>query len=181
MLERLTPCPLPDVPLIVGEWREDFDNWRTAASGGLPSGPADWCRRNLEALATLEAGWETAAVGDTLLHMDLRADNLLLTPDQVWVVDWPHAARGAALFDIVAMAPSVAMQGGPDPNTLLSLSAIGRHADRDALTTLVCALAGYFVVHALWPAPPGLPTVRAFQSAQGAVAVRWLAELTGWR
>jgi aminoglycoside phosphotransferase (APT) family kinase protein len=177
----LTPCPLSDVPLIVGEWREDFDNWRVAASGQPPAGLPDWCLRHLESLATLEADWEAAAVGDTLLHMDLRADNLLVTADRIWVVDWPHAARGAALFDLTAMAPSVAMQGGPDPSTLLSLSPVGRAAERDPLSALVCALAGYFVVHALWPAPPGLPTVRAFQAAQGEVAVRWLAELTGWR
>jgi hypothetical protein len=180
MLEQLTPCPVPDVPSIVGSWREDFDNWRRIASGASTIGLDDWCLRNLSALATLEAGWEAAAVGDTLLHMDLRADNLLLTRDRVWVVDWPHAACGAALFDVAAMAPSVAMQGGPDPSTVLSLCATGRRADRDALRPLVCALAGYFVARSLEPAPPGLPTVRAFQGAQGEVAERWLAELTGW-
>jgi hypothetical protein len=177
----LTPCPLPDIPSIVVEWREDFDHWRVAAAGGPPPALNGWARRNLDRLAALEAGWEPAAAGDTLLHMDLRADNLLVTPERVWVVDWPHATRGAALFDILAMAPSVAMQGGPDPQTLLSLSATGRHADRDRVAALVCALAGYFALQALQPAPPGLPTVRAFQAAQGETAVRWLAELTGWR
>jgi aminoglycoside phosphotransferase (APT) family kinase protein len=178
---RLTPCPLADVPLVAGEWREDFDKWRGAAAAGLASRLGGWPGRNLDRLAALEPEWEAAATGDTLLHMDLRADNLLVTPDRVWVVDWPHAARGAPLLDLVGLAPSVAMQGGPEPTTLLSLSATGRRADRDALTALVCAVAGYFVVTALLPAPIGLPTVRAFQAAQGEVAIRWLAELTGWR
>lgn len=180
MLAQLTPSPVAEVPTLAGSWREDFGNWR-AAVAEPPDGLGDWVQRNLERLATLESQWEAAAGGDTLVHTDLRADNMLLTEDRVWMVDWPHAARGAAIFDLVAFAPSVAMQGGPDPSTLLSLSATGRRADRDALTALVCAVAGYFVVHALAPAPPGLPTLRPFQAAQGEVTLRWLAELTGWR
>jgi hypothetical protein len=43
-------------------------------------------------------------------------------------------------------------------------------------TAILCALAGYFTSQALLPPPPGLPTVRAFQAAQGQVARRWLAD-----
>ena len=45
-------------------------------------------------LAGLEATWATHAAGTTLVHADIRADNLLLTDDGVMVVDWPHACRG---------------------------------------------------------------------------------------
>jgi hypothetical protein len=38
-------------------------------------------------------------------------------------------------------------------------------------------MAGYLTHQSLQPAPPGLPTLRAFQAAQGAVARRWLSEL----
>ncbi|MFI7404394.1 aminoglycoside phosphotransferase family protein, partial [Streptomyces sp. NPDC049541] len=38
----------------------------------------------------------------------------------------------------------------------------------------LAALAGYFVAHALQPPPPGLPTLRAFQRAQGDTALAWL-------
>jgi hypothetical protein len=51
------------------------------------------------------------------------------------------------------------------------------HSVRDAIEQRV---AGYFVVHGLDPAPPGLPTVRAFQAAQGEVALTWLRERLGW-
>lgn len=177
----LTPSPLPQAPSVVSGWREDFGNWRTAAGGERPAGLDEWSSRNLDRLAVLEGRWAAAAAGDTLLHMDLRADNLLVTTERIWIVDWPHAATGAALLDLVCMAPSVAMQGGPDPHRLLSMSGTGRDADRAALSALVCGVAGYFVLNALQPAPPGLPTVRAFQAAQGVRALRWLAELTGWR
>jgi hypothetical protein len=42
----------------------------------------------------LEAGWSQAAAGTTLLHGDLRADNLLLTPGRVMLVDWPTPLSG---------------------------------------------------------------------------------------
>jgi hypothetical protein len=77
----------------------------------------------------------------------------------------------------VFFAPSVAMQGGPEPAALLARSEVGRTASLEALTAVVCALAGYFTERSLQPAPPGLPTVRRFQAAQGEVARRWLATL----
>jgi Ser/Thr protein kinase RdoA (MazF antagonist) len=117
-----------------------------------------------------------------LLHADIRADNLLLTSqavagDRVMVVDWPHACRGAAFVDLVGFAPSVAMQGGPGPAELLARSGAGRNVSRESLAAVVCALAGYFTERSLQPPPPGLPTVRQFQAAQGEVTRRWLAAL----
>jgi len=117
------------------------------------------------------------AAGGTLLHADIRTDNLLLADHGPVVVDWPWACRGAAFVDLVLFAPSVAMQGSPPPADLIALSRYGRAASREALAALACGLAGYFTERALRPPPPGLPTVRAFQAAQGTVARRWLAEL----
>jgi hypothetical protein len=176
----LTPCPLADARAVGDDWRAEFRNWRGAAADGPPDGLDGWCVSNLDRLAELEAGWEAAATGDALLHLDLRADNMLVTDDRVWIVDWPWAARGHPLFDLAAFCPSVGMQGGPEPADLLAMSTVGRAADPDRLAVLVAAITGYFVVSALRPPPPGLPTVRAFQAAQGEVALRWLRELTGW-
>ena len=46
---------------------------------------------------------------------------------------------------------------------------------------IAAALAGYFIHRSRRPGPPGLPTVRAFQAAQGGVALDWLRARTGWR
>ena len=71
------------------------------------------------------------SAGDTLLHTDVRADNLLLTADgEVVVVDWPHACRGSAFVELVLFAPSVAMQGGPQLADLLAMSPAGRRCAR---------------------------------------------------
>jgi hypothetical protein len=108
---------------------------------------------------------------------DLRADNLLVTGAGVVVADWPHACRGAAFVDVVLLAPSVAMQGGPPPADLITWSRAGCSASRADLTATVCALAGYFAERSLRPPPAGLPTVRAFQAEQGEVTRRWLTQL----
>jgi aminoglycoside phosphotransferase (APT) family kinase protein len=177
----LTPSPLPqkriggpkDWPIVAG------GHWRKLAEEP-PARLDNWSARHLDRLAELEAKAPAAAAGDTLLHLDLRADNLLLTPDRVVVVDWPHARAGAPWVDGLFFAPSVAMQGGPPPEELLSRYPPARSADPDAITAVVCAIAGFFVGEGLQPAPPGLPTLRPFQAAQGEVARRWLALRTGW-
>jgi aminoglycoside phosphotransferase (APT) family kinase protein len=185
LAEALTPAPatlMPTVPDIAEYLGADFSGWRTLARIPGDDRLDPWSRARLAELAALEATWATHAAGDTLLHADIRADNLLLTGegaagDRVMVVDWPHACRGAAFVDLVGFAPSVAMQGGPEPAELLARSRGGRNVSRESLAAVVCALAGYFTERSLQPPPPGLPTVRPFQAAQGEVTRRWLATL----
>jgi hypothetical protein len=69
------------------------------------------------------------------------------------------------------------MQGGPEPAALLARSRLGQDASPDAVRAVVCAMAGFFTASALMPPPPGLPTLRRFQAAQGEIARRWLATL----
>jgi aminoglycoside phosphotransferase (APT) family kinase protein len=176
LAEVLTPAPIA-VPTVGERFADAFTGWRTLARSPQHDGLDRWTLAHLGELAALEATWAAHAAGDTLLHTDVRADNLLLTPDRVVVVDWPHACRGAAFVDPVFLAPSVAMQGGPGLDDLLALSRAGRAAGRQDLAATMCAVAGYLTQRSLEPAPAGLPTVRAFQAAQGAVARRWLAEL----
>jgi Putative homoserine kinase type II (protein kinase fold) len=183
--ETLTPCPLATVETAAESLASDLCSWRTLASlPHLPPSLDEWSARHLERLADLEAGWAVASEGDTLLHTDLRADNMLVTDDtedSVVFVDWAHACRGAAWFDLACWAPSVAMQGGPDPESLLARHGPATTVDGDRLTAVVAAIAGYFTYTHTLPAPPGLPTIRAFQAAQGIEARAWLKERTGWR
>ncbi|MFC5832988.1 aminoglycoside phosphotransferase family protein [Nonomuraea insulae] len=171
MSAALTPSPI-DAPAIGEVFGEAFQGWRRLL-GEDTAGLDPWALRHLGELAGLESGWATAAAGDTLVHADLRADNILLTDDRVHVVDWPWACLGAPWFDQVAMLPSVGMQGGPPPHELFT--------DPDpAVTSVVAAFTGYLVRQGRRPDPPGLPTVRAFQRAQGMVALDWLKRRTGW-
>jgi Ser/Thr protein kinase RdoA (MazF antagonist) len=172
----LTPAPI-EVPTVGEKYARPFTGWRRLAESGRPDGLDSWTRAHIDDLAALESTWGTHVAGDTLLHADVRADNILLTGDDVVIVDWPHACRGAAFVDLVFFAPSVAMQGGPELDELLAMSAAGRSAETRQVAAMVCALGGYFTYQSLQPAPAGLPTVRAFQAAQGEVTRRWLAHL----
>jgi Ser/Thr protein kinase RdoA (MazF antagonist) len=176
----LTPSPMPIA--VVGSVASSglFDReWWRRVRDERPARLDDWSARHAAALAELEAAAPAAIAGETLLHLDVRADNLLLTPERVLFVDWPHARVGAAWVDLVGFAPSVAMQGGPEPEALLLRRPAGRAADPAALTAAVVAVAGFFTWGALQPPPPGLPTLRAFQAAQGVVARAWVARRTG--
>jgi aminoglycoside phosphotransferase (APT) family kinase protein len=176
----LTPSPTPiDVAGSVANSGLFDRGWWRRVRDERPAGLDDWSARHVAALAEWEAAAPDAVVGETLLHLDVRADNLLLTPDRVLFVDWPHARVGAAWVDLIGFAPSAAMQGGPHPEELLRRHPAGRAADPAAVTAAVVAVAGFFTWGALQPPPPGLPTLRAFQAAQGAVARAWVARRTG--
>jgi len=176
----LTPSPLPAA--VAGRARDSFSRgWRQL----LDERPScveyldGWSRRHIRTLAAIEETVGPALEGDTLLNHDIRADNILLTPDRVWFVDWPHAFVGPPWLDAVGFAPSVTMQGGPRPEAVISRHSACRNADNDAITAAVVALAGFFTHRAVQPPPPGLPTVRAFQDAQGAIAREWIVQRTG--
>ena len=93
MAGALTPAPT-GMPRIADRPEGAFVGWRRLAAAHA-AGDDDldsldpWAVRHLHRLADLEAGWPRAAEGPTLLHSDLRADNLLLTPTRVVAVDWP--------------------------------------------------------------------------------------------
>jgi aminoglycoside phosphotransferase (APT) family kinase protein len=138
-------------------------------------------RDHLDSLAALEAGWADAVSGRSLVHLDIRADNVLLgAGGAVHVVDWPWAAVAAPWVDVVAFLPSVAMQGGPDPEGLWQRHPLRRGVDDEAADAFLAALAGMFTYHSLLPDPPGLPTVRAFQAGQARTACAWLAARRRW-
>ena len=179
----LTPSPLP--ASIVGTARNEltphFQCWRRIHDqqlAGFTSTDA-LSHHDLEMLIAIEDTLGDALEGKTLLHGDVRADNVLLTPQRAWFVDWPQAIVGPAWFDVVALAPSVTMQGGPSPEDVIIRHSEALNAEGESLTAAVVGLAGYFTYQALQPPPPGIPSVRAFQDAQGKVARRWAAERLG--
>jgi aminoglycoside phosphotransferase len=111
LADRLTPSPIEGLPVAVLD-EAGFRGWRTLAAdpdAAAPLGPA--VRARLDELAAIEATWTAAAEGDALVHGDLRADNILLTPDRVVFVDWPHARIGAPWLYLLFLLPSAAATG----------------------------------------------------------------------
>jgi aminoglycoside phosphotransferase (APT) family kinase protein len=173
----LTPPPL-EAPPAAEAYDELLHGWRSLAAEGA-AGIDRWAAERLDELAELEAHWGEAASGETLVHGDIRADNILLTAERVVFVDWPHACVGAAWLDLLLLLPSVAMQGGPPPWEVFEAHPLGRDAPSAAVTPVVAALAGFFLQRCMLPPPPGLSTLREFQRGQGIEALAWLRRSLG--
>lgn len=169
----LTPAPLPDAPRASDHLADDLAGWAEIAADP----PADldpWAAAHLDALVAAAArGHAAIAVGDTLAHCDIRADNLLVRPDgDVVVVDWPWGCVGPEWLDTVLLAMNVIAHGGDGDRVLAGV-------DRGAAVDLIAGFTGFFLHRARQAAPPGLPTVRAFQRAQGLALLPWLRGRVG--
>jgi aminoglycoside phosphotransferase (APT) family kinase protein len=178
MAVAMTPSPIALEPAST-ELAALFTGWRSLACDTASHGDQPWIT-HLDELIELEAAAPQVTEGDSLVHLDVRADNIVLTDDAVYIVDWPWAAMGAAWIDLAAMLPSVAMQGGPDPETIWRTHPVQRGVPSDDVDAFVAGLAGFFA-HASTQAPtPGLPTLRAFQAAHATTAYAWLATRRRW-
>jgi hypothetical protein len=174
LVDQLTPAPV-EAPAIEERFRLAFTGWRRLASDPATARRIDpWVYRHLDRLAGLERDWPAAASGATLLHADLRADNVLLTNGGPVAVDWPHACLGAGWVDLLLALPSVAMHGGGDPEEIWAGYPPAARADPQAVTAVLAAVTGFFLHQSLRPAPPNLPRVRDFQAAQGRAGLAWL-------
>ncbi len=177
----------PDaLPAVADRLAGTFTGWRRLAAepadtlehaAALAGEPGAWALAHLDDLVAQESGWARAARGDALVHGDLRADNVILDASTCWLVDWPHASVGAPWLDLVLMLPSVAMQGGGDPDVIFRSQPVARGVDDDRLRAVLAALAGFFAHGALQPPPLGIPNLRRFQAAQAVAALRWLQTL----
>ncbi|MFJ8476850.1 aminoglycoside phosphotransferase family protein [Kitasatospora sp. NPDC094011] len=59
--------------------------------------------------------------GECLVHGDVRSDNLCVLRDgQVRLVDWSASGIGHAAHDLALLLPTVRLEGGPRPATVLS-------------------------------------------------------------
>lgn len=183
-LERLatalTPAPpAAGAPTAAELLAEDFAGWHRVAADP----PADldpWARAHLDRLCAAADRGVAALAGDTLCHVDVRADNLLVdAAGAVTVVDWPWACRGPAWLDSVLLLINVRLYGGHDTDALLRARRLTAGVDPADVTGVLAGFAGFFVDWSRRPAPVGIPTVRAFQRAQADALLPWLAQRLG--
>jgi aminoglycoside phosphotransferase (APT) family kinase protein len=172
---RLRPLSLDVAALATGWQKLAADDGALARAEAAVGPHGAWVRRQLDQLQRWSADAAEACAGHSLVHGDLRADNILLGADAVWLIDWPHAASsGAPWFDLLGMLPSVAMQGGGDPAEIFWSQPTTAGADRDAVRATLAALAAYFLHASVQPAPHGISNLRAFQLGQAVPAISWL-------
>jgi aminoglycoside phosphotransferase (APT) family kinase protein len=175
MAAALTPSPVPDLPAAKASFGADLAGWHLLAANPSPD-LHPWAAARLDALRGQADRAVAALAGETVVHLDVRADNLLITPDgAVFVIDWPHACVGPVWLDRLLLLVNVRLYGGHDVDALLRRIAAESGADEADLRAVLAATAGYFFDRARRPAPPGIPTVREFQRVQGDALIEWLA------
>jgi hypothetical protein len=142
---------------------EPWEGWNRVADDpaaflALGVVSAAWLDRALPALVEAEAA--ASLDGDSLVHFDVRSDNLCLRDGRAVLVDWNHAGIGNPRFDVAFWLPSLALEHGPEPDSF-------------GVDELAPHVSGFFAARAGLPAPEGAPRVRAFQLQQLQVALPW--------
>ncbi len=137
-----------------------------------------WISRNQDSLREWEATAAQFTAGDSLVHGDLRLDNMVRAEDgRAVAVDWPWACAGAPWLDLAGACCSLSVQGAGGAHALFHSHPLSQEASHEAERSIACVLAGYFCHASTEPEPPSLPGLRAFQRAQLAPAVEWLRTL----
>jgi len=169
-LDEVHAATPPQLPAL-SDLREALDGWPTVAADPEPFLSTGVCSREWLAAALprlAQAASESKLEGEALLHLDLRSDNLCIRDGEVLLVDWNHACIGNPAIDVVAWAPSLRLEGGPEPWDLVPESG-----------GLAALIAGFFAARAGLPAPATAPAVRVFQRRQAEVALPWAARELG--
>jgi hypothetical protein len=151
--------------------RERLNGWELVAADPMPilsTGlvTESWLEQALPALRDAAATCDLS--GGSLLHLDVRSDNLCFRGGRIFLVDWNIACAGNALMDVVFWLPSLWLEGGPKPADVVP--------ETGGLATLA---AGYFASRAGLPTPATAPRVRPFQLAQAEIALPWAARELG--
>lgn len=153
------------------EKRSGGADWRLVAADpepflalGLCS--ATWLDAALPRL--IEANVRAPVAGDSLVHLDIRSDNLCFRDGKAIVIDWNLARLANPDLDIAFWLPSLAAEGGPLPESILP----------DA-PELAAWVAGYFCSRAGGEPLPEAPHVRPLQLAQSRTALPWAARALG--
>lgn len=161
---------LPDLPKLAENMRL-LDGWHRVAEDPEPFLSLGfvserWLDKVLPRL--LEIDGPTVAQGNSLLHLDLRSDNMCLVDNRAVLIDWNGVCVGNADFDLGAWLPSLEAEGGPSPETLLP--------DSGEIAGLI---SGYFAARAGLDPIPDAPNVRTIQLVQLKTALPWAVRALG--
>jgi hypothetical protein len=166
-----TPPPDGVPPAVESQFGQD--GWPAVAADpdpflSLTLCSPDWLLNHLSTLAAASAAAEIE--GTSLLHFDVRSDNLCVLDGRVELVDWNSACVGNALLDTASWLPSLEAEGGPAPDVILPDATPG-------LPAIAARLAGFFCARAGLPPIPQAPHARPLQLMQSKTALPWAARL----
>jgi hypothetical protein len=172
--DELTPVPdglhLEPVAVELADWPELWD--------GVPDRAS---RPHADEAAALAAAYAEVTDGETVVHTDIRDDNVLLTGDgRALFCDWNWPVVGAAWLDSLILL--ISPRGdGLDVERVIAERRLLRDVPADHIDRFLALLTGYLLSRGAEPAPPTSPHLRDAQRWQGEVVWDWLCERRGWR
>jgi Phosphotransferase enzyme family len=149
---------------------------RASVAGPSAQEAAAWFQRSGVRLAEVTRGLLEAAGGSVMLHGDIRSDNLRWTRGRLYLFDWSSVRAGAAELDLAMFAQSITVEGGWEPEQVVSWYGESNPVDAATLDSAVCWAAAFFADRAWRPDVPGLPRLRRFQRQQLRVTLGWAAQ-----
>ncbi len=171
--EELTP---PPAGLALDTFVEEFAGWPAywdyaRATFVLPHG---------DEAAALAARYAEVVVGSTVVHTDVRDDNILVRPDGSAVLcDWNWPVVGAPWLDSLLLL--IGPRGdGLDVEAVLAADPAFAGVDAEEIDVVLALVVGYFLKASDDPVPPTSPHIRTHQRWQGDVLWDWLCERRGW-
>ncbi|MGI5215626.1 phosphotransferase family protein [Plantactinospora sp. CA-290183] len=169
-------------PQLADLARADLAWWAELAAGreALPDLPTT-ARSRLDELAALESLLPAYAESRSMIHCDLRVDNVLIdAAGAAWLCDWTWLCYGPAWFDLAGLLVT-AYASGLDADGLFGAHPAAYGAPADALDAALAALSGYWLIRAAAGPSTASPHIHAHQRWSGETALAWLAERQGWR
>ncbi len=135
---------------------------------------------HLEEAAALAARFGEVSAGDTVVHTDVRDDNVLIDPrGRALICDWNWPARGAPWVDSVLLL--IGPRGdGLDVEAILAEHPLTREVPAESIDVLIALVTAFFLRSADQPVPPSSPHIRDHQRWYGEVCWGWLCERRGW-
>jgi len=177
LADGLTPPPadlrLPSFVEEFGDHVRDWDHLRATRPGMAHlEDAAALARRLPEVTGPVE--------GATVVHTDVRADNLLLTDDdQVWICDWNWLVTGPPWLDtlLFLLEPS---GDGLEVEDLVASRRLLRDVPGESIDVVLAMLVAFFVRASDQAVPPTSPHLREHQRWMGDVTWGWLCTRRGW-
>lgn len=170
------PPRFHDLPLVqsrIGGWPEIAgDKHLRDKLGKL----FPWAADNLQDLAAFDRVGRGLADGSSLVHYDLYVHNILLTVDDSWIVDWPHAQPGNPLIDVISVLSHLPAYG-VDPTARALNHPATNGAGQDSLRALLAALSRYSALGALTTAATAYQAIVDAKQRLTRNYIAWLQNL----
>ncbi len=150
-----------------------------AGISGQPKEAMAWLEDNFETLQSASNNLTDPTARHTLLHLDVRSDNLRVVNGAARFFDWPFAGIGPPELDAIIFAPSVEAEGGPDAATVLDWYSAVSQLESELLASAAAVCSGFLAGLCWQPEVPGLPRLRQWQRTLVKVLLKVSSDMLG--